>query len=251
MKTTTKLLLALLTIGILTFSCSEDEDLPIPEETTTSTGNTGSTENNLQPTIPGADAALWAVNTVTITEVPGLPSITTNLGVGVAVFLDASGDFVDVGDVQLNTNSLDRVPNNSYVSIVGITNPTGIDFSGGVSWSVVGGNGFPAITKDVAIGFPNVGEITSSTTVTPANGYTLTVSSVSGADSVLFLIEGINKTIAGNATSCTFTASDLSSLSAGASIVQVAAYVTTNETVDGKTIYYGNQTVQTKSVTIQ
>jgi hypothetical protein len=83
------------------------------------------------------------------------------------------------------------------------------------------------------------------------HGYTLTVNSVTGADSVLFLVGGIDKTIAGNATSCAFTASELSSLANGSTAVQVAAYTSTSETLSGKVIYYGNETVQSLITTVE
>ncbi|MDB4534079.1 hypothetical protein N9242_04335, partial [Vicingaceae bacterium] len=180
-----------------------------------------------------------------------LPPITTTIGTGVATFIDGNSSFIGAGTVKLNTNTLTQNPNNSYVFVPGTTMPTGISFAGNVSWDVSGGNGFNAFTKNVTIGFPTVSEITSSATVTKSTGYTVTVNNVSGADSVLFLVGGIDKTISGNATSCTFSSSELSSLANGTAAVQVAAYISTNETIGGKVIYYGNETVQSKTITVQ
>ena len=246
-------ILVLLIIGATLFSCAKEDDIPTPATLTPVTPNPapGNTSGNAQPNFIGADASLWAVNSLTVTTVAGLPPITTTIGIGVGVFFDANSNFVDVGAVQLNSNALTLNANNSYTFVPGTTMPTGIDFSGGVDWSVAGGNGFPAITKNVTLAFPTVSEITSSATVTKANGYTLTVNTVTGADSVLFLVGGVDKTIAGNATSCTFSANELSGLDDGATVVQVAAYTSTNETVGGKVIYYGNETVQSKSTTVE
>jgi hypothetical protein len=248
-------ILVLLIIGATLFSCAKEDDTPAPAATTPTTPTPapapGNTTGNAQPNFIGADASLWAVNSLTVTTVAGFPSITTTIGTGVGVFLDGSGSFVDVGAVQLNSNALTLNPNNSYVYVPGTSNPTGISFSGGVDWSVVGGNGFPAITKNLTLAFPTVSEITSSATVTKANGYTLSVSTITGADSVLFLVGGVDKTIPGNATSCTFSASELSGLADGTTVVQVAAYTSTSETLSGKLIYYGNETVQSKTTTVE
>jgi len=248
-----KKLLVLLIIGITLFSCAKDDDTPAPTVTPTPTPTpapTGNASGNAQPNFIGADATMWAVNSVTVTTVAN-NTITTTIGIGVGVFLDGSSNSVDVGTVQLNSNTLTLNPNNSYVFVPGVSMPTGIGFSGGVNWSVAGGNGFPAITKNLTLSFPTVSEITSSATVTKANGYTLTVNTVTGADSVLFLVGGIDKTIAGNATSCTFSANELSGLANGVTAVQVAAYTSTSETLSGKLIYYGNETVQSKTTTVE
>jgi len=251
----TNLILTLLIIGTLSFSCSKDEDSPEPETTTTpSTGGGGSSGNSSgdpQPTFSDADASLWAVKSVSITSIPGVGDIETIIGTGVGVFFDGTGGMVDVGSVSLNTKSLTKNANSSYAYQPGASDPTGIDFTSGVQWTVDGGNGFSAINKTVTIGFPSVGAVNSSTTITKADGYTLSVNSVSGADSVLFLIGEVTKTIAGNATSCTFSASELSGLSTGTTVAQVAAYISINETTGGKKIYYGNETVQSKTATVE
>lgn len=249
-----KVILMALVVGTLSFSCGKDDDAPTPATATntpTGGGGGGNSTGNAQPNFPGADASLWAVKSLSVTQVPNMPPITTTMGIGVGVFFDTGNSYVDVGTVQLNSNALTKNPNNSYTYTPGQSNPTGIDFSSGVTWNVSGGNGFSAINKNVTLGFPTVSEITSGATVNKASGYTLTVNNVTGADSVLFLIGDVNKTIAGNANSCTFSASELNSLTSGSTVAQVAAYVSTNETVGGKLIYYGNETVQTKSVTVQ
>ena len=249
-----KKIFALLLVGTMVFSCAKEEDIPVPvEEPASSPGGStggGNTTGNAQPSFAGADASLWAVKSLSVTTVAG-QTITTTIGTGVATFIDGSSNFIGAGTVKLNTNTLTQNPNNSYVFTAGISMPTGIDFSGGVAWDVAGGNGYSAFTKNVTLGFPTVSAVTSSGTITKANGYTVSVNTVTGADSVLFLVGGVNKTIAGNANSCFFSSSELSSLSNGTTVVQVAAYTSTNETVGGKVIYYGNETVQTKTTTVE
>ena len=102
-----------------------------------------------------------------------------------------------------------------------------------------------------SIQFPDVDTISSASTIDLSMGYTLTTGTVTGADSVIFTVGDVLKTLPGNSTSCTFTAAELSGLSAGQSIAQVAAYKYTNINVGGGDYYFGKETVQTKSVTLQ
>lgn len=248
-----KVVLAILLSGSLAFSCSKDEEAPAPvaETTPTTPAPTGNSTGNAQPNFDGADASLWAVKSLSVTTIPGLPPVTTTVGLGVAVFNDGTSNMVSAGTVQLNSNALTLNSNNSYSYTITTTNPTGIDFTSGVNWDVSGGNGFNAFTKNVTLAFPTVSEVTSSATIIKSSGYTLTVNTITGADSVMFLVGGVSKTLAGNATSCTFSSSDLSGLNNGTTVVQVAAYTYTNETVGTKNVYYGNETVQSKTATIQ
>ncbi len=91
----------------------------------------------------------------------------------------------------------------------------------------------PAFSHTVQVPFPSVGAITSSTDVSKA-GYTLSVASVSNADSVYFQVGSVVKALAGNASSCEFSASELSSLGTGQSIIQVAPIRMTNAQYGGK-----------------
>ncbi|HRN43037.1 MAG TPA: hypothetical protein PK649_13345 [Vicingus sp.] len=250
-----KVLLAILFAGSIAFSCSKDEEAPAPvAETPAPTPTptpTGNTTGSTTPNFNGADASLWAVKSLSVTTIPGLPPVTTTIGLGVAAFNDGSSNLVSAGTVMLNSTTLTLNSNNSYTNTIGTTNPTGIDFTSGVSWDVSGANGFNAFTKNVTLPFPTVSEVTSSATITKSSGYTLTVNTVTGADSVMFLIGGVSKTLAGNATSCTFSSSDLSSLNNGTTVVQVAAYTYNSETIGAKTIYFGNETVQSKTATVE
>ena len=98
---------------------------------------------------------------------------------------------------------------------------------------------------------PTLGAISANETVVRSNGYTMSTAQVAGADSVLFLVGHVAKTLAGNATTCSFTADELSELQAGANVVQIAAYKYTNQTFGGKNIYFGKEAVRSVSVTIQ
>lgn len=234
------------------FSCSKDEEAatPAPTPTPTPTTPTGNPTGNTSPSFIGADASLWAIKSLSVTTIPGMPPVTTTVGLGVAAFNNGTTTMVDAGTVKLNTTVLTKNANNSYNNTPGTSNPTGIDFSSGVTWDVTGNNGFSAFTEVVTLNFPTVSEITSSTTITKSSGYTLTVNTVSGADSVMFLVGSVTKTLAGNATSCTFSSSELSGLNTGSTVIQVAAYTFTNKDISGKDTYFGNETVQSKTATV-
>lgn len=229
-------------------ACDKDEDdvIPTPENPTT--------EETIPstPQFSDADGSLWAVNSVTVTSVAGF-EIETNIGIAVGAF-NTDGDFgnlVDVGTVSVDGNNLTRNMNNSYTLTPSQTNPTGIEYDDDVEWLVSGGAGFSAFPYTSSIAWPTASEITSGATVSKSSGYQLTVNTVSNADSVLFMVGGVNKTISGNATSCTFSASDLSGLSNGSSVVTVAPYASEPHNVDGKIIFIGKEAVRTQTVTIQ
>lgn len=239
-----------LALAISLVSCKKDE-----EEPAATTG--GSTQDSAQtyPTPGDADGVMVAVKAVTVTDTPIGP-IETILGTAVSVFTDdgfASGDFITAGSVSCNGGELALNPNNSYTfTDISTTNPTGLDFNSDVQWEVSGGNGIPTISFNADVfGFPTVGQITSGDTVDKASGYTVSCASVSGADSVLFLVGGATKTLAGSATSCAFSASDLSDVDTGTNVVQVAAYVSNPTTFDTKKIYFINEFVQSQTVTVQ
>lgn len=218
------------------------------------------TPTNSTPTTPSApancDATLWAVKSNTKYDPGfGLPQTTIQLGTGIGLFSSnglssASITRVNVGTVKLNSTSMDYI-GESYITTATSTNPTGIDFSGGVTWEVSGDNGFSAFTHTPTNSFPSVSDITSGTTVTKASGYTLTCNTVSGADSVLFLVGDVHKTLGGNATFCTFSSSELSSLGNGTQLVQIVPYSYTTAVFGGKTICFGKEMVQQLSVTVQ
>ncbi len=238
------LLLVIFALSLSFTSCKKDE------EETEEEPAVENPQASAQPNFEGADASLWAVRSITTMEVMGFP-VETTIGLAVAVFFDGA-DFIPAGTVQCNSNQLDLNPNNSYAFVPGATDATGIDFTtGAVTWDVSGANGFTQFQENVtAIDFPSVGAVTSSTTV-PLSGYTLSTASVTGADSVLFIVGDVMKTLGGNATSCTFSADELSGLAAGAGVAQVAAYTYYSNNIGGKEIYFGNEAVQSQIVTYE
>jgi hypothetical protein len=81
--------------------------------------------------------------------------------------------------------------------------------------------------------------------------YTISISSVSNADSIIYVVSGVTKTTAGNVTSCTFSAEELAGAPSGAGIIQAAPYAYSDQEFSGKTVYFVKEKVVSKSVTIE
>ena len=203
-------------------SCNKEDVLPdeiVPEE---------ETNDPTPPPFPeliGSDGTLVAIKSQSTQTTPIGP-MTVTVGLGVAVFYETGNmeSFLDAGTVNLNSLGCTKQDNNTYVFQPSAQSPTGIDFGSGVSWSVSGSANVGAFSYDPTISFPTVNAVSSGDVVNKANGYTLTTPSLTGADSVIFQIGDVLKTLPGNSTSCNFSAADLSGLATGTSIVQIAAY---------------------------
>ena len=197
-----------------------------------------------------AFGAMVAVKTVTYTEVMG-NLIPTELNTATAVFVSEAGSssFTDAGTVKLNSKTLTRNSNNSYV-YDNLLEP--LTFNE-VRWEVGGKGNVPAVTKTVGRAVPSFngyGNLPES--ITRADGFSLALGTqVSQADSTLVSIIGggksVMKTVAGNAANVAFSASDLSGLSSGNGMIQVTPYNISTETVSGKKFYFINQASYTRS----
>lgn len=239
------LLLLFLAVGFS--SCDKDTDDLIPDDPTPEP----TTAPAPTPTISNADAALWAVKSMSSQTVSGM-TIDMTIGVAAAAFSDG-GDFnnlVDVGSVKVDGNSLTRHENNGYTRTPSTTEPTGLDFSSTVSWEIEGGSGYQNTTTSMNIAFPEMDAISSSTTISKSQGYTFTVGNTSGADSVLFQVGEVIKYVPGNATSCTFSSGELSGASTGVSVMIAAAFTSTPTNISGNMIYHGRETVRSKTIEI-
>lgn len=246
-----KTILALSLATFLFASCDKKTTTTTPTTTNTNTGTPS-------PAPASGDGAIVSVLSETKTVVSGFP-ITTSLGTAVAVFGNlAGGTYSDAGAITLNTKSLTKQSNNSYVFTPSATDITGIDLSGSLNWSVGGGSGVSAFTYDAsAQGMPSANEISGSfTTINSANSFTLSTSgSISNSDSVYFQLSGptstVLKRVAGNTSSVTFSASEVQSVGKGSGIVTIAPWNWTVQTLGGKQINVVNELALTRVVTIE
>ncbi len=244
--------IAFLAIGITFTACKKDE--PEPPATPADPGGGGQNvpAPSTTPNFSDADGSLWAVQSFTTQSTP-IGNMDIQIGLGVGAFTDDGfNSYINAGTVSLNGVQLSSASNGTYYSQPSQTQPTGIDLSSGVSWSVSGGSGVPAFDHDVnSFPMPTLGAISANETVVRSNGYTMSTTQVAGADSVLFLVGHVAKTLSGNATTCSFTPDELSALQTGANVVQIAAYKYTDQMFGGKKIYFGKEAVRSVSVTIQ
>ncbi len=215
---------------------------------------TDPSSNPPTPTFGAGYGTLAAVKTITTFDPGfGVPVQEITLGLGSAGFTDAMdySNLINAGTVSLEGENLTKADNNAYYSSPSQTDPTGIEFSGNPTWEVSGSGVIPAFTHTTGIGFPTLGTITSSTTIPGSGDYTLTVSNVSGADSVYFMLGGVVHVEAGTATSSTFTEAEINTMGTGASFAQVAPYRFEMATKSGKEFYFVTEAVKTQSVTIE
>ncbi len=210
-----------------------------------------------------ADGLLVAIKTVSTTENPYLPGypITVEYGTAFVAFPSSPGSSsnLDAGVVKCQDSTLTKQSGNSYGFVpTSSFNITGLSFSGNSSWNVGGAGSINAFTHTWSP-FPSTPTIYSDKeTVSRSTGYTFNISSVSGADSLLFIIASgdkyAEKRTAGNATSVTFSSSDLSILGANNNgLLQVTPYKIQANTakVPGKKLYFINMATVTDLVKIQ
>lgn len=242
--------MAMLSAALLLGACKKDE--AVTPSTPGGGGGGNNTPASTTPTFTDAAGVLIAVNTFTSYDVGGFP-VELEFGTGVAVFptTNDASVYLDAGTVSLEGTALTKNANNSYVAINDQTNPTGIDLSGSTHWVVSGNGEVPAIDRSPSFNFPYVGDITSTTTITRSSDYNLNVNSVNYADSVVFVVGNLVKTKAPGTLSCNFTAAELGTQTAGATVIQVSPYAFQNEMIGGKKIYFGKQTSRTLSATFQ
>ena len=207
-----------------------------------------------RPTFNSSYSVLWAINTKTSVSAGGLGmdigDMQVDFGTAFATFTDG-GNNVAAGDVKVNDISLKMEKNKFYMSPVSVTNPTGITFDGKAKWSVAGAGNIPAVNYTTNKSFPTASGFTCDATVDKAASYSISLSSVSNADSILFMVNDVVKTVRGNVKSVTFTSEELNSLKKGNAFVQVAPYNYEIKLVGSKNFVFGNQVVFSKLVTIK
>lgn len=211
-------------------------------------------KTSTRPEFNGDFSVMWAINSKTTVSTGGFDfgagDIEVDFGTAFASFVDA-GKYVGVGKVTVANTELKMESNKMYLSPFSLTSPTGITFEGKVTWTVEGGNGFSAINYTSAKFFPKAAGLSADETVDRSTSYTISISSVSGADSIFYGINDLYKTVAGNVKSVTFTPNELSKLSKGNAFVQVAPYNFEMKKNGKRDLIYGNQIVLSKATTVK
>ena len=237
-------LAGLVSLSVTSCNLLPDDDTP-PSNDPSSTPPT--------PAIADGYATLSAVKSVTFQDIPGFGQVEVDLGLAVGVFFNGVDydTYLNAGTVTCEGENLTEQDNGSYVYLPSATSATGIDFSGNPDWNVTGSADVTAFSHTTNIGFPTVGAITSASTVSNGSDYTLTIASVTAADSVIFMMGGVVHTEVGSATSSTFTSAEISGMGTGANFAQAAAYKIEEATYGVKNYWFVNEKVVTQSITIE
>lgn len=226
-------------------SCTKEDD------------DTGSNSpSTTTPTFVDGAGVLVAIKTVTYVSASGFV-IPTEVNTGVAAFTDTPGSqvFADAGTVSLNSASLKKYDNNSYV-YDNLLSPIMLDE---VQWEVSGKGSVPAISKQVTRGMPDyTGYSDLPATISKSSGLTINLSGkVSNADSVYVVLIDMNnkfliKRAAGNASNISITAGEMDGFKNGSAYLQVVPWNFTTQTFSSKKMYFVNEMVCSKTnVTIQ
>ncbi len=240
----------LLLAGVLLAGCKKEES---DDSSNNNGGGSGNGTASTTPSFTGANGVLVATRSYSVVSTPlGPQDILIGLAFG-AFSDDQFATRVNAGPVSCNGQSVPLQAGNAYVYTPPPSNPTGIDLTATneVTWTVGGGSGFTGFTRTIMGAYPITGEITSGATVSRAAGHTLSASSVANADSVLFAIGTVTRTIPGNASVCTFSSAELSGLLPGAALAQVVSYSSVSESIGGKQIHFVKQSLRNQSVTVQ
>lgn len=258
--------------GVLCFTACKKKSDPAPASTSSSTtgGSTtggSSSSASTPPTASDADGVMVALrlNTASVISVPGFGNVTTfiKLDGGIAQFPTTTGGntYQDAGTVTLNTTTLTKQSNNQYQKIQQ-PNQANFGLSSSVSWTVAGTSSVPAISGVYAYQLPTYdttyfGNLLPSNTLTKSSGLTVYISSyvshTTSSDSVICLITGggstsVKKTVSVNASTVSFTASELSGLSNTTNgQFQITPYSIYSNTYSGKKYYFVSEQAYVKT----
>ncbi len=234
---------------LMLFSACKKEETAGPTPTSPAAGNP-----NTALYYGDADGVLVGTRSVTTTETPIGP-FDVVAGLASAFFPSSTGGFatlVNAGEVNVAGAPL-TFTSGVYTGGVTTTNPQGIDWTVSTPWTVAGGGGVPAISTTMG-DFPSTNWSITSGTPSSTAAYTLSWGSVTGADSITCMLAGgseaIIKVVPGNATSCQFSAAEMTRAGKGPGLMQINPYKLSSITVSGKKIYRVRQIAKSKTVTI-
>jgi PKD repeat protein len=215
-------------------------------------------ENNPLINMPfytDADAILHAVNLYTYVLDSGGVYIEVIYGSAFAGFFDKNYYFLDVGPVNINGKLTIKATNNVYSYE---PKDTSFYFDGEVNWTVSGGNGFPTIIESMKSGFPAISAITANASLDKSFSYSMsTQSQIILSDSNKFEIVDklgkivASKTLAGTENSYSFTPDELKNVPTGQAKARIIAIRLFTNTYQNKKVYFLNQAVVEKNITVQ
>ena len=234
-----KLALIALSALVSFTSCEEDEPVEQPSVTEEPAPNPIVFDNYAGSLIAIKSASNTFAGTITI-------------GTAVGAYVDADGNLMDVGEITCENKKLKKAANNAYVFTPGFASPSGIEFDGPVNWSIAGNQTTAGTSFENREGFPIVDAINSGGTVDKSEGYTLSTTTVSNADSVIFTIGNKYHITDGFTTSYTFSSAELAGLQNGTTVASIAPYnFRVSYTTAVGDVYTVNESVVHTNLTIQ
>jgi len=224
--------ISILLVTTLLFSgCNKNEDNPLNP----GGGNDNDVNNSGQPipTILGTDGMMATI--AFSYTFPGSP-LSFDYVMGYALLGLPSG--VNAGAVSVNGNNINFATGNgmNYYNSFSQTNPSSLSnvtFNGSQqhTWTVVGGNGVPAINDGLVA--PNTFEITapvSNSTITKTNALNVTWSNPTTTDSVMVVIVSLTggtpyvSSLLPNNGSFTIPATSMTTLPLGDAMLEVVKF---------------------------
>lgn len=210
-----------------------------------------------QPTFSSNYSVLWATKTISSVSVGGLGDLGVDIGdtqieIGLAFagFMDG-GKFVPAGKVTAAGTELKMQSNNTYINEPSVLNPQGMEFSGNVKWVVEGNDKISAVNYSVSKSFPTATGFDAASTLDRSTAYTVSLKTVTSADSIIYMINDIVKTVGGSVKFVTFTPEELSKLKKGSGFAQAAPYNYEFKKFGKNDFVLGNQIVYSKLITIK
>ncbi|MFN3952177.1 MAG: hypothetical protein ACK4KT_07235 [Thermaurantimonas sp.] len=199
-------------------------------------------QQNMTPTPAPPDAEGVLVNVKLLnTQSTPVGDIEIEFGGAAAYFPDASGKFLDAGEIMIDQKyklkKQTGAMENYYFYEQSSSDLTGIEYGSQIKWSVSGSSAVQAFDYTISGSMPTVGKITTTGSLSKS-GCSISVSSVTGADSVMFMIGGKIKYRPGNATTCQFTADDMKDVGTGPQLVQVLPFKMIKVPINNKKYYF-------------
>lgn len=236
--------LILACFGMLFLSSCDKADDAIPDT------QSGSYVNVAPSVSDGAVLVAARSHTTQASPVAGFPDIDISLDIPVGIFF-TGGAQVKAGSVSIDGTNLDFVGNIYTMQTGGFTPGSEQFMYDAREWTVSGEGSVTAGTYANTKPLPTLGALTAEATLTRGQEYSISIASVSQADSLIYLIGDQSITVGSRTRSATFTADQTNALSKGTSIAQVAAYNITERADGTRKVYLINEDIRQLTIDVQ
>jgi hypothetical protein len=174
----------------------------------------------------------------------------------------SSGNFLNAGNVAVNSYTLDKQSNNSYTKLAFdyTSGEYTLGFSSGSNWNVAGSSDVTAFTYNHTDAFPNFsGKSSMPETASTTTSLSINLSGkISNADSVYVFLGGNGKSIikhlGSSASSATFTAAEVASIGSTSgkptAILEVVPWRYRIQNINSKDYVFVKEQAVVKYVTI-